>query len=237
MKNPFIFLLSAIILSLPLSMNAQQIFGTHLQYNHQLGSLQDKGFEHGGGISADFFTYSILHPESTLKLQPGVRFDIAWNGGANTPAVAIERNTGEEYNISVGNMNTGLYGALRISQEAGEWFSVYADGLIGARAFISSEQGSNPASNNSCPKLDLEVLNSSFTPSFGGSMGFVVDFSSDVSLDMRATYIRNGRVSFVDLNSVEPGKGDEQAYVYTVRNTRASQLMFQLGIQMKLGCW
>lgn len=234
MKKSLTLLVSALLFSLPLSMHAQQLFGAHIQYNHTSSSMYDKGYDHGEGLGLEFFGYSMLKNNKRLMLEPGLRFDVGWHGSAETPAVAVEQNTGELYDVSVENMNMGLYGALRVRREVGKRLSVYADGLIGARAFFSSEEGSNPESNNDCPKLDLNSLNRSFTPSVGASLGAWFYLFDDISLDLRATYIQNGSVTFVDLNSVGPRKGDHEAYSYRLRRSVGGQLMLQLGIQMSL---
>jgi hypothetical protein len=124
----------------------------------------------------------------------------------------------------------GGYGVLRLSRETGRRVQPYLDGLLGARWFFSSEGIDH--SEDECPEYDETLLVSKVTPSWGAGLGVMVHLSEVMALDLRATYLQGERVSFVDLASIETISPNW--YDYTVRSARASQLMFQVGVNLLL---
>lgn len=236
MKNLITLLFSVTIFSLPFSVQAQSIFSSNLQYNHQGLDLHEQGFQHGGGISSMFLFPSISKSPTNLEIRPGFRLDLVWNGSAETPKVAVDADDGTPYDIGVRNSNTGLYSTMRISQKIGRSFSLYADGLLGARMFWSREYIDGYVSEDACPKLGLPSLTNEINLSYGASMGMTLDLFDDVSLDVRGTYLRSGQASFVNLGSIAPGK-DAQPYSYSIGTARANQFMLEVGVQFMLFCY
>ena len=238
MKKPYAFLFCLIAVCLPGFVLGQGAFATHIQYNHQLGNLHEQGLDHGWGINGEYLTSPLyLSPGSAITLRPGIRFDFSSNGSTPSGRTFTDSD-GEVFDTKINNSNFGGYAFLRISNDAGQLFQPYVDGALGFRWFISDEivQGA-PHSGDGCPgpEYNLPSLSSRVAPSWGSTLGLLVNLNSEISLDFRATYYNDGAASFVDLGSVESVKVDE--LTYSLGTARVNQLMLQVGVLLPLsGC-
>lgn len=230
MTQHFTTLIFALVLSLPTFLLGQGEFGLHVQHNLQLGELQQAGLNDGWGFSTELLSGPLQRESAPVNLQLGGRFDVSFAGNEET-GLTYTSPYGNRFPIEVNNNNLGAYGVLRMSTKTWNRLQLYTEGMFGARWFYSSEGLGHPENvDEECPEFDGETLASNLTPSWGASAGFMVHVSPFMALDFRASYLNGNNVSFVDLSSIqvaEPG-----TYNYTLRSGVASQMMFQVGVNL-----
>ncbi|MEL7532263.1 MAG: hypothetical protein AAFN10_13180 [Bacteroidota bacterium] len=222
LQHFFIFLF---VLAFPVSLAAQSEFGLHLQYNDQLGGLNQAGLLNGWGASIEIISPSPIKAESPFKLQVGARVDAAYTGEHRTGLFSSE---GNEYYIQ--NSNLGFYALGRLSYQTGPTLQLYVEGMFGGRRFASTEL--EDEYQTSCPKGNSVDLSSQVIPSWGGSLGAMLHFSEQLAFDFRISHLRGRDITFVDLESVQQIKN--LSYDYQISSGVASQLMFHVGFNFLL---
>lgn len=199
---------------------AQLSMGLHLQYAGATRELNAEGYKDGVGLNLEF-----LHKEMGSRIpivfQVGGRLDVNLSGAQ---AEDILLNSGESATIRLRNNHLGMLGIARALSPYAP-FRMYADGLIGTRVFFSQDifrvKGDEEA--------DIENVANTFTFTFGGSLGCLIELNEELSLDVRATYTRGGWARYVDLESVEQVNNEVR---YEFKRSETPLLMIQLGINL-----
>jgi hypothetical protein len=227
-----IFFLFIFLSCLDTGLLAQQTstMGFGVQYARPTGQLQNKGYRDEFGVSMNLLSRPrFTHP--VIGLQYGAQFDLACSEMNRDPLLMPSPDTGELSEMSVENMQAGLHGVARVLTTDRLPVQLYADGMLGSRLFLGQESFAHVDETYDCPEVN--TLQKDLVLSYGGSLGALVRLGPFGSLDLRATYLSSGGpAEFIDLTSVS--QTEAGSYGYRLQRAPASQLRFQLGINMPL---
>lgn len=203
--------------------------GTAIQYTRPTAQLADKGFKEGFGISMNILSRARFN-NPVVGLQFGAQMDFECSGMSQDALLMPSPTTGELAEMNIENTQIGLHGIARVVTTDQFPVQVYADGMIGSRMFMAQESFEH-IDDYDCPEVN--TLNTNLVLSYGGSLGALVRVGRVITLDMRATYLTSsGPATFADLESVQ--QTEAGFYDFQYKRAPASQLRFQLGVNMPL---
>ncbi|MEM6263589.1 MAG: hypothetical protein AAGI38_13840 [Bacteroidota bacterium] len=232
---PYIFLSVLLVLPFGSRMFAQGSMGLTGHYAQPLNSLDAGNYRWGGGGALELFTqgYDFGMP---LRLQLGGSFGYTFSGQESNP-VELQDFEGVMVDQLTRNYSLAFHGIARfISPEARVRF--YLDGIIGSRGFISDQvlqlEELGSFNGDDCPKNEQDNINTDWTLVYGAGAGTMIYLTEGVSLDLRATYSRGSRASYVDLESVNSYANEVE---YSMNQTFTDMLLISVGVSFRItGC-